>query len=306
MNAQRVELSSGEGLSRTKEYGAVTRGQTFVYAPEDIVMITDPGHELYEPSVLREPSEEFIASVMEFGVLEPVIVRRNGTKADGTAVVELVDGRMRIKAARIANKRRLAVGKDPIFVEAKLVRGLKNGRAESVMIHLNTQRRVEDLVTMAELLRRYLAHGHTEAEARVAFPGKSRGYKVLCEVMEMNDALKTALASHKITLDAARRLSCLPEQKQAEALDQLLTLSKGKTRGAVAQKALDQAAPNTPRRPAKPKLRSRAVVLKAIDGAALMARTDYQKGVLDALEWLLGKKECAWADPKPAGTSDKK
>ena len=261
--------------------------------PDELVLVTDPTHVLYDPSVNDAPPADMVEGMMELGVLEPILVRRNGTDPKARkAIVEVVDGRMRVKSCRLANKKLRALGQEPHLVECKLRKGLRDSQAESAMIAANEHRCLRSLVTRSEMMRRYLDHGHTDKQAKVYFGVNAREYKKVCDVMEMSDALKKALSDKKITLEIARTLSALPESKQAEALAG--TLQEAGGRG---QKAKEVAAKKTGLNGKKPAFRVRppTIVLKAIDTASCMPRSDYQKGVLDALEWLLGRKEAAWA-----------
>lgn len=93
------------------------RSDAFALEPEKFTLITAPEHPLYDPRVHDEPDESLVRNVMTYGVIEPVIIRRNGEK------VEVVAGRGRVKAALEANRRLTAEGKQPIRVPAILKRG---------------------------------------------------------------------------------------------------------------------------------------------------------------------------------------
>lgn len=283
---------SQEGMSRTEEFGAQTRGQTFVYDPDDLVLVTDTMHPLYDPSVNDPPPEDMVTGMVELGVLEPILIRKNGKDPKtGKAIVEVVDGRMRVKAARLANKERRKLGQDIILIDAKLAT-MRDDKAESAMIAANEHKCVRSVLVRAEMLERYLAHGHTDKQAKVYFGINGREYRKVYDVMGMSDALKSALGSKKITLEVARELASLPESKQEAALAATLA-EAGAGRG---RKAKDAAARQTGNSNG-PAFRCKTpkMVLKAIDTSSCMPRSDYQRGVLDALEWIIGRKDAAWA-----------
>lgn len=292
-------------MSRTDEYGAQSRGQTFVYDPDDLTLIDDPTHPLYDPSVHEPPREEMVQGIMEHGVLKPICIRRNGSDSKGRAIIEVVDGRMRVKAARIANQRLRKAGKATIQVEAKLQKGLRDHEAESAMILLNEHQRVEDIVTRAEKLKRYLAHGHTEKQARMAFGMRARNFNDLMAVLEMSDALRDALRNKTITFEIAKKLAALPESKQAAALQAMLDEAGGKGRGEAAKAAADKHTGNHGKK--KERVKPVGLVLKAYDNVSCMPEDKYAEGVRDALDWLLGRVDKVppqWA-PLPSAKPSK-
>lgn len=284
-------------LNRTDEYGAQSRGQTFDYDPDDVTLVTDPSHPLYDPSVHAPPSQKLVDSVVAYGIKEPIVIRRNGTDKDGRAIIEVVDGRDRVKAGRLAKKLLVAAGKPSILIRAVLEKGLRDADAETVMVICNEHRRIEDVVTRAEKLKRYLAHGHNEQQARLAFGMRGYGFKVLMEVMEMGQAVQEALREKKITMEIARTLACLPESKQAKALEDTLQEAGGRGPQAKTAAAKNAGVKLKPKKAdgAQVRLKTAKGLLKAIDTVACIPRSDYQTGVLDALEWMLGKKQVSWS-----------
>jgi len=288
-------------MARNDEYGAQTRGQTLVYNPNDLTLVTDPTHPLFDPSVHAKPPEEMVLSILEHGVLVPIVIRRNGTNKDGRAIVEVVDGRTRVLAAREAWKRQSQSGipkEGRVVVGAVLKKTLRDAAAETAMVICNEHRRIEDVLTRAEKLRRYLAHGHTESQAKVAFSMKARGFKVLMDVLEMGDPLKDALREKKITLEIARTMAALPESKQAAALTDVL--AKGAGRGADAKGAATKA---TKERGSQPKLTTQRPktyrqIMTAIDTVACMSNEVRRSCILEALEWAAGTKKVVWSGEK--------
>jgi ParB family chromosome partitioning protein len=291
-------MANGAKLSRTDEYRAEARGQTFAYNPDELTLIDDPSHPLYDPSVHEQPPKAFVDGIIEHGVLKPICIRRNGTDKNGRAIIEVVDGRMRVKGARLANIELRKAGKEPILVEAKLQKGMGDAEAESAMIVLNEHQRIEDVVTRAEKLKRYLAHGHSEKQARTHFGMRSRGFTQLMQVIEMSPAVREALRERKLTFEIAVKLSKLPESKQAAALAEVLAEGGGKGRGEKAKEAADKQAGTKSKKAVR--VRPAGVVIKAIESVQCMPSSDYQVGVMVALNWLLGKGDPpAWA-PKAA------
>ena len=76
-----------------KRYGCCVK-----ILPEQLILITDPNHPDYDPRVTRPINEERVQSILKFGVMVPVKVRK---VVDGWVVV---DGRGRVKDAVEANR----------------------------------------------------------------------------------------------------------------------------------------------------------------------------------------------------------
>ena len=292
-----------KAITRTGEYGATSRGQMFQFDPEDLDLVTDPADPLYQPDVTDPLPDNFVKGIMKHGLKKPVTLRRNGTQKDGKAILQVVDGRTGVRGARAANKLLRAAGKPIVLVRGIVEKGLRAAEAEDLMILLNTHRKVLDRVSLARQLKRYFDHGHTEQEAKITFGYKPHEFKVLMQVMEMSDCLQEALRDKRITLEVARTLAALPEEKQAAALADTLKEAggRGDKAKAVAVEKTRAAGGLTPN--AKPRPKTNKVLLSTLDQVACMPKTDYRSGVLDTIEWMLGKRHPAWAaEGKAAGT----
>jgi ParB family transcriptional regulator, chromosome partitioning protein len=289
-------------VNRTQEFGAVSRGQTFSYRPEDLTIVTDPTHPLYDPSVNDPVPESLIKNVMMLGVVEPIVVRKNGMN-DGKPVIEVMDGRTRVRAAKEANRRLLEVGAPPICVPA-IYRPVDDLNAMTIMVSLNEQRKFEDHVTRAEKLQRYLNSGFSEEQAKNVFSLSSSQIKRCLLVLEMAPQIKQALRDKRITLDIAVRLTALPREKQVEALEALLELMP-RPRGTEAKEMVDQklreegAIDET--NETRPKSKSYKKVQKALEDVNCMPDSEFKQGIMQALKWIIGVEEPTWAQEEKRG-----
>ena len=93
------------GSDSKKLYGAEGRGELLLFDPNTLTIVSDKKHPLYDERATMPVDERLVESIMKSGVLEPVIVRRNGEDEKGRPIVEVVDGRQRVRAAIIANHR---------------------------------------------------------------------------------------------------------------------------------------------------------------------------------------------------------
>lgn len=271
-------------------FGAEGLTDAPTFDPDTLVLVTDKTHPLYDPRVEFDPNPELVASVAMMGVLEPVLVRRNGSDTNGKPVMEVIDGRQRVLAARVVNAKRRAVrGADfvPVLVPAAVRRSKNDDKAFEEMVGANL-RVPTDQVTESNKLARYLDDGHDEADALVVFglPNK-RALRSLLALADCSKRVQKAVACDEVTLTTARALSTLPNEEQDAELQKLR--DSGRTRGKEAsQQAVSKARPVRERQP--PKYRTRpasevGVALEQYRGSAESAR------IADVLGWVLRENE---------------
>lgn len=300
-------------MSRTEEFGAKSRGQTFMYDPSDLTIVRDKAHPLYDPRVDLPIDEDIVESIIERGVLVPILVRKNG-EAKGKPVIEVMDGRQRVKCALAANKKLVAAGKEPVRIPA-IMRREDADSAETTMIITNEYRTDDDPMVKAAKLQRYMQHGHTEAEARKAFKLRSGELTELLALIDAAPAVKAAVSEGKVSKALVRDLVKLPEAKQTEVVAAVRDNKEGakKARDRVQKELV--AAGNVPKAPKpKPKTAASASAANPQDIAAAWgietcprSKVDVQKarakllmlgtrgakkqwaqGAADALAWVLG------------------
>lgn len=286
---------------RTEEMGALSRGQTFYFEPGTLTIVSDKRHPLYDPRVELPVSEAMVQSIMAHGVIEPVVVRKNGLSKAGKPIVEVIDGRQRVRATAEANKRLRKNGQEPIRVPT-VFRRSDESDAESCAIAANEIRFSDDPVTRASKLSRYLERGHSEQEAAAAFGLERRHVRELLKIAASSTAVKAALRKGEIGVGVAKKLAEMPDTAQRKALDDMKT--KGVSRGAEAHAIADTA---LRRRavPVAPKCRPARQVQQLIDRissgdgdnqsdvtlASVLPSTSMRSGVMLALRWVLRKDE---------------
>jgi ParB family chromosome partitioning protein len=87
-------------MGAKNSYGSVDRGDTLSFRPEDLKVITDPKHVLYDARVERPVDEAMVLSIMSLGIIEPLVIARNGEE------VFVVDGRQRRRSVLPGRGRR--------------------------------------------------------------------------------------------------------------------------------------------------------------------------------------------------------
>ena len=227
------------GSDQLQKYGAKGRQDLFLFDPDDIVLVTEKTHPLYDERVNLPVKEWLVKNIMKLGVREPIEVRQNGTDAaTGRLIVECVYGRQRVKAAREANRRLRELGNSAelIKVPAKIVRG-NDSTMTGVMISENEQRQDDDIVIKAQKLERYLALGNTMEDAEVIFGVTRDTLENWQRVLQLDPAIlkkinRTGKRGGGIPMVVAIELADLPREKQVTALEEME--QKGLVAGAAA------------------------------------------------------------------------
>lgn len=191
-----------------------------------------PDHDLWDPRLLDVISEEFIASIDAFGVLEPILI----AKIDDMAVV--VDGRQRVRAARVVNLRRKARGEPAIKVEAKVVRRPGLGLM-GAMVTANEARRDDNLLAKIEKLKRYMSRGVSVEDASIAFAisvPTAKGWLAFDD--NATDALKDAAARGTVSVTAAAEIARVKDPEKQVAALRTLEATPGKKTVVAARRAV--------------------------------------------------------------------
>ncbi len=206
----------------TKQAGFETGTKTSAYFvdPKELVVIgldtdhkSEAEHPLYDPRVKLKLDDHMVANVMRYGVLETVIVRRNGEK------YEVVAGRQRVRWARAANEKLIAEGKEPIKVPTMLKRG-DDAEMYGVLISENEIRQGDDALTQARKMERFLAMGRSEEEAAVAFGVSVSTIKGRMKILEMSTMTQKAVAKGEIAIHEALAFAKLSHDDQDKAIEE--------------------------------------------------------------------------------------
>jgi ParB family chromosome partitioning protein len=217
------------------------RGQFFLLKPEELTLITDPKHFLYDPRVDLPIDEGMVQSIMAFGVKEPILVCKDGPNT------LVVDGLQRVKNAKVANTRLKAQSKEPILIKAIIEKGSEED-LYGIKVLANECRQDDSPMAKAEKAKRYLAMGRSEAQAAVVFGTSVQGIKQLLCLFDLIAAARKAVNDGVLSLSAAAQLAKLEREKQGKALEALVAKSatKGKKKGKVTVRAVKAASGRQP------------------------------------------------------------
>lgn len=100
--------------SKSKQrYGADGRTDILMFDPRKVVLIRDPSHPRYDDRVTEKLRTSFVYSIMRKGVRVPIEVAYRGTNDKNEPLMELVDGRQRVRGALAGMRVRLMRARHP-------------------------------------------------------------------------------------------------------------------------------------------------------------------------------------------------
>ncbi len=276
--------------------GATRRINAFMYAPEDLTVVVDPAHELYDERVKLPLDENLVRSIMHQGVLVPLIVRKNGELRGGKSVIEVVDGRQRARAAIEANLRLEAMGRDALLVPATLRRG-DGADLFGVSITANALRKGDTLLVRARAMVKLQNFGKSDEEVAVIFGVSESTVRSTVALLSCAKEVQRAVETRAISAVTARKLAVMPKAEQVEELRKLE--GTGATKGKAAAASVDAAAEGRgkPRKPFRMAMRTRkevsAMLAIAVDAsekanAVTVERFDVAVAML---RWMLGEAD---------------
>lgn len=254
------------------------RGNVFMLEPERLTLVTDKDHPLYDPRVEDEPSESMILNVAMHGVLEPILVRKNGND------IEVIVGRGRTKAALEANRRLRAEGKPTLLIPA-MVKGGSDADLFGIVISENEIRREDSMVNKGEKARKLLNMGHSVQQIAVTFGVTRQAVDSWLAVQQLPQQIKDAVESGELSATAALQLAGHSREEQVKRYEDL---KRQGTKPTV--KTVRSAATAKDNKPVS-KLRSRKEIEKMLSGNIPSPANvhGYSMGFKDALRWVLGE-----------------
>lgn len=216
------------GQSSQEAYRSVGRGNVLFFRRAQLTLVTDKAHPLYDARVELPVDRALVDSIKAYGVVQPIVVRKNGETRAGVPIVEVVEGRQRVKAAEVASSELVAEGKEEVLVPAVPRRG-DDADLFGVMA-TSFIRRGEGPIEQAKRIVRFMAMGKSEAEAAVAFGISKTSVRLRLSVIEACAEIRHAVAAEKISVDDAAKLARLPRTDQPDALEKALKEKPGKAR----------------------------------------------------------------------------
>jgi ParB family chromosome partitioning protein len=273
------------------------RTSTFVYDPNDLVIIghdtkDGPLHPLYATDCNEPIDETFQESVFRHGVDTDIII----TKWEGKACV--VEGRTRVRAARVANKRRAKEGLPLIRIGCKVVSGTE-AKLAAKKIRANNVRKVMTVMQKAEDAQFLIDQGMPIEDVAVELGVKTaQTVKEWIAVLGATADVRKAVETGKIGATAAAKIAKLEgRDAQREALATAVANGGGSLVEAkrAVRKAKREAEGKTGDgmgvvgRKLQRQLLDVAAA-KAEDANEILEDTTYYQGFADALRVILGEE----------------
>lgn len=258
-----------------KQYGQVGRKDCLFYKPEDLKIITDPKHALYDPRVELPLDENLVLNIMVRGVKVAILARHDGGK------MEVVDGRQRVRCAIEANKRLKAAGSPEITVPVIIERGADQD-IFSVMIATNEHRQADGPVAKARKFSRLMDMGVTKKAACIEFGVSTVTGDNWLLLLNCDKKVQDAVDAGKASAEVAQILSKLPREEQVAKLDEMI--AQGVARGSKGKRAAENAVGKTVRQHVR-SVKEINAVLEILNAAGADEKLPDPKKLL---KWVLG------------------
>ncbi len=273
------------------------RQDTFRVDPDNLVVVTDPSHPLFDERVHLPLNEDTVLDIMQRGVVVNVIVRRNGN------LFEVVDGRQRVRHALEANRRfKEARQKTRVLIPVSIRREDDN-QAASLTVALNEHRTDDTPLVKARKAQRLLDLGEPPEAVARSFRMTVGAMRSLLKVLDSDKSVQTAVEKGEVHFTAASRLSALPRDEQKKALEELKASGQGVSKKVISKKV---AAKVEAKRTGG---QEKALVMapkRALVAAVCDAYTADEQAIRvmpsDLLKWVLSGQGAAQVTPGPDST----
>jgi ParB family chromosome partitioning protein len=262
--------------SSVKALGAKGKKDRFSFDPEDLTLVVDEKSPLWDDRALTPAQERLVKSIMHFGVLKAILIRKNPE----TGKVEVVDGRKRTLGCREANRRLRAKGEEPKEIWGTVQRGDAD-TLMGVMIAANIHE-PETFMNRARKMESYLGRGMSEEQTGVTFGCSVAVVRSTMAILGATAAVRQAVGREQISVTEAGHLAKMEPEEQRKKLAKLLAeapRAKGKTRRADTARAKEILGDGAPVARKKSEMVAKLKELGWVEG---------DRAVL-ALQWALGQ-----------------
>lgn len=227
-------------MGRTTTNGMARGGSTYSLDPHKELRIIGldtkdgPEHPNYDKRITLPMKESFLATIAMYGILEPVIGRRDGDVAD------VIAGRQRTRGARIVNDRR--AGKLPIpadipqewkdlyskdlpqILVPTLLRRADEREMQQIQIVENEARTEDTPLIRAHKMKRLEDAGHNRAMIAAMFNITTEGVRQTLKILDATPKMQQACEEGFISASAIAAMSDLPREEQDRRIDEARAL----------------------------------------------------------------------------------
>ena len=157
---------------------------------------------------------------MVYGIQLPVLIRQEAGKT------YVVDGRQRVKSARVAVRRQEGAGEFATKVPCLEVNG-DDGRVTGIMISANEIRQDDDVLTKAAKAGRLMDLVGDKEVVAMAFGRSTKTLENWAKLLAADPAVHAAIKEGKISAAVGIKLASKSREDQVIALDQILAPGPG-------------------------------------------------------------------------------
>lgn len=198
-----------------------TRADMFRVDPTVLTIVTDKKHPLYDGKRVHLPVSESVVRSMRrsgFWAHKAILVRKNGCDKNGQDILEVIDGRQRLKAALEANRRNEAEGKELIRVYVVIKNGQEDADAFGLTIASNEMDQKDGVVEKARKAARYIEMGRSIEECADLYGKTVTTIRNWLTLLECSASVLTAVDEGKLAYTTAVDLAKLPREEQDKTL----------------------------------------------------------------------------------------
>jgi ParB family chromosome partitioning protein len=223
------------GSDAKKAFNAEGRDELLKFDPFKLTIVEDEGNPLADERARLNVPEWLVASMIKHGNIVPITVRLNGKSPDGTPRVEVVDGRQRVRAARLASERVRALGEGIIMVYGVRKRG-DDDTMFAQKIVANEHRQETPPMMKAREAGRALARGMSISEIAQMYRVQNQTIQQWLALLELAKPVQEAVDKHEIAASTAVAFFSgkLPREEQAAALEKMRADGTLKGQAAIA------------------------------------------------------------------------
>ena len=274
-----VPSKGGNRKSNTHIYGARGKTDVLLFDPKDLKVVTEEGHPLYDVRATAPLDEGFVLNVKRYGVLEPVLFRKNPETGEN----EVIDGRNRTRAAARANEMLLEEGgRSAVLIRVPAIpKRSDDALAAAIMVLTNEQRKDDAPLNRARKIQRLIDLGMSTDEIRVVLGCSPKSVRNQLSLLECTKDLQRAVESGRIGVNAGYELARLPPQEQREKVVAMIAAGGGEATTRAKQRKMREVREGK-RTPSKRELQALLVAWDEGGGGSL------RDGVVAALRYVLG------------------
>jgi ParB family chromosome partitioning protein len=214
------------------QVSSAPRSSLFNQQPSDFTLVTKPGP-FYDKRVHLSLDKGFVESIVEYGIIEPVIAVKQGDE------LIVVAGRQRVKGALEAI--RLHPELDGKLLIPTIIKRGDDLRLEGMGIVENEGRRGDDPITRAEKMARFHEMCGDNKVVAKAFCCTTVTVANTLKLLDLSAPVKKAVADETISQAAALALYDLSSAEQKTTLDTMLAAGKTSATDAKRLKAANKA-----------------------------------------------------------------